>query len=156
MRAKGQGPRGTHPQQRSSLLLALGPWPSSLSRRKERPMSSSLYGHYEIGRDLVLASLSWPELAEVRDGVEVVLLPVGSNEQHGPNIALAMDIAGAYEFCRKASAMAYPRLLVAPPMPWGVSFHHMNFPGTITLTADTFVQVLVEIVGSLHHHGFER
>ncbi len=105
---------------------------------------------------LMLANLSWPEVREIRDQVEVVLLPVGSNEQHGPNLAVSMDIVGATEFCRRASAMAYPRLLVAPGPPWGVSFHHMNFPGTITLTSDTFTQVLVEIVGSLREHGFQR
>ncbi len=106
--------------------------------------------------DLVLANLSWPEVREIRERVEVVLLPIGSNEQHGPNLALNMDIAASFEFCRRASEMAYPRLLVAPPVPWGVSFHHMNFPGTISLSPDTFVQVLVEVVGSLRQHGFER
>ena len=33
---------------------------------------------------------------------------------------------------------------------------HMNFPGTITLSADTFIQILVEVVGSLQQHGFQR
>src|SRR3954447_15508097 len=108
------------------------------------------------GPDLMLANLSWLELDALRDKVDVVLLPVGSNEQHGPNLALSMDITGATEFCRRASMLAYPRLLVAPGPPWGVSFHHMNFPGTITLTSDTFTQVLVEIVASLREHGFQR
>jgi creatinine amidohydrolase len=108
------------------------------------------------GRDLMLAGLSWPEVRDIRDRVEVVLLPIGSNEQHGPNLAVSMDIVGATEFCRRASALAYPRLLVAPGPPWGVSFHHMNFPGTITLESDTFTQILVEIVGSLREHGFRR
>ena len=110
----------------------------------------------EATRDLVLANLSWPEVAEIKDQVELVLQPVGSNEQHGPNLALCMDIASSFEFCRRASERLFPRVLVAPPVPWGVSFHHMNFPGTITLTNDTFIQVLVEVVASLHHHGFER
>jgi creatinine amidohydrolase len=52
--------------------------------------------------------------------------------------------------------MLYPRVAVAPAMPWGVSFHHMNFPGTITLSTETFIQVLVEVIASLQHHGFER
>ncbi len=107
-------------------------------------------------RDLMLANLSWPEVADILDDVEVVLIPVGSNEQHGPNLSVQMDIAAATEFCRRASEMAYPRLMVAPGPAWGVSFHHMNFPGTITLAPDTFVQVLVEIVASLAEHGFER
>ncbi len=108
------------------------------------------------GQELMLADLSWPEVRDIRERVEVVLLPIGSNEQHGPNLAVSMDIVGATEFCRRASRLAYPRLLVAPGPPWGVSFHHMNFPGTITLESETFTQVLVEIVGSLREHGFRR
>jgi creatinine amidohydrolase len=108
------------------------------------------------GQGLLLAELSWPEIREIRDGVELVLLPVGSNEQHGPNLAVNMDIASCAEFCRRASARLHPRVAVAPPMPWGVSFHHMNFPGTISLSAETFIQVLVEVIASLHHHGFDR
>lgn len=107
-------------------------------------------------RDLVLANLSWPEVDEIRDQVELVLQPVGSNEQHGPNLALCMDIASSFEFCRRVSERLFPKVLVAPPVPWGVSFHHMNFPGTITLSNDTFIQILVEVVDSLHQHGFER
>lgn len=105
---------------------------------------------------LILADLSWPEVVAICDRVDVVLIPVGSNEQHGPNLALKMDIVGATQFCNRASAMAHPKLLVAPSMPWGVSYHHMNFPGTITLSADTFIQTLVEVVSSLQQHGFER
>lgn len=107
-------------------------------------------------QELVLADLSWPEVAEIIDDVEAVLIPVGSNEQHGPNLALKMDIIGATNFCRRASAMRFPRLLVAPSLPYGISYHHMNFPGTITLSSDTFVQVLYEVVESLMEHGFER
>jgi len=44
----------------------------------------------ELFRDdgLVLANLTWPEVNEIRDEVELVLVPVGSNEQHGPNLAV--------------------------------------------------------------------
>ena len=110
----------------------------------------------EEHQGLLLADLSWPEIRDIRDQVELVLLPVGSNEQHGPNLAVNMDIASCAEFCRRASAMMHPRVAVAPAMPWGVSFHHMNFPGTITLSTETFIQVLVEVIASLQHHGFER
>lgn len=110
----------------------------------------------EQQQGLMLADLSWPEVNEISDNVDIVLIPVGSNEQHGPNLSLSMDIVGATEFCRRASAMVYPKALVAPSMPWGVSYHHMNFPGTITLTSDTFIQILVEVVASLQEHGFER
>ena len=60
------------------------------------------------------------------------------------------------EFCRQVSRRMYPRVLAAPAIPWGVSFHHMNFPGTITLSPELFMGLLVEIVGSLQAHGFDR
>jgi creatinine amidohydrolase len=110
----------------------------------------------DFSRGVMLSELSWPELRDMKQNVELVLLPVGSNEQHGPNLSLEMDIAASTEFCRRASATMQPMVAVAPPMPWGVSFHHMNFPGTITLSNETFIQVLVEVMASLYHHGFER
>lgn len=117
-------------------------------------MPSALESAGEQG--LVLAELTWQEVNEIRDLVELVLIPVGSNEQHGPNLALRMDTTGAFEFARRASARMAPRLLVTPALSFGVSHHHMNFPGTITLTPETFIQIIVEVIQSLQHHGFER
>lgn len=105
---------------------------------------------------LVLADLSWPEVRDIQGQVDMILLPIGSIEQHGPNLSLRMDSSSAYEFCRRASMRMAPRLLVAPAIPWGVSLHHMHFPGTMTLAPDTFVQVIVELIDSLFHHGFGR
>jgi creatinine amidohydrolase len=110
--------------------------------------------HDETG--LILADLSWPEVRDIKESVDLVLLPIGSIEQHGPNLALRTDTSSAFEFCRHASARMAPRLLVAPAIPWGVSLHHMHFPGTMTLSPDTFVQVIVELIDSLFQHGFER
>ncbi len=115
-------------------------------------MATNNYG--ESG--LVLADLSWPEVRDIKDQVDLVLLPIGSIEQHGPNLSLRMDSSSAFEFCRHASARMAPRLLVAPAIPWGVSLHHMHFPGTMSLAPDTFIQVIVELIDSLFHHGFER
>jgi creatinine amidohydrolase len=110
----------------------------------------------DFSRGVVLSELSWPEIRELLPNIDLVLLPVGSNEQHGPNLTVDMDIAATAEFCRRATATMQPRVAMAPPMPWGVSFHHMNFPGTITLSSETFIQVLVEVMSSLFHHGIER
>ena len=107
-------------------------------------------------KPLVLSELSWPEVAEFQDGVEMVLIPFGSTEQHGPNLALSADAAIAESLCFLASATTYPRLLVAPTVPWGISPHHMDFPGTITLEADTLLRVFYDMVDSLTRHGFRR
>ena len=43
------------------------------------------------------------------------------------------------------------------PSPWyGLSAHHMHFPGTITLTAETMMAMVADIVASVVHHGFRR
>ena len=43
----------------------------------------------------VLSDMTWPEVEEALKTVEVAIIPTGSNEQHGPHLALRMNIAGA-------------------------------------------------------------
>ena len=105
---------------------------------------------------LILSELSWPEVADIKDRVEMVLIPFGSTEQHGPNLAVSADTAIAEAFCNLASASMFPCLLVAPAVPWGISPHHMEFPGTLTLAADTVLRVFNDMVVSLVQHGFKR
>jgi creatinine amidohydrolase len=105
---------------------------------------------------MVLADMTWTEVLEIREDVELVLIPVGSVEQHGPHLAMRMDSSSADQFCRRAADRMVPRLLVAPALPWGISHHHMRFPGTMTLSPDTFTQVLIEVMQSLQQHGFAR
>lgn len=105
---------------------------------------------------LLLADLSSPETRELLPQIELVLIPVGAHEQHGPNIAVSTDTVSADALCRAAAGLLGPRVAVAPAVPWGISWHHMAFPGTITLRPGTLIAVLEDIVGSLHAHGLER
>jgi creatinine amidohydrolase len=105
---------------------------------------------------ILLAQRSWPETRELLRTNAIVLLPVGAHEQHGPGIAMATDTISADGLCRRAAALLGDRAAVAPAVPFGVSWHHMHFPGTITLTPETLSTLLVEICGSLARHGFPR
>lgn len=105
---------------------------------------------------LLLADLSSPETADLLATIKLVLIPVGAHEQHGPNIALSTDTVSADALCRSAAALAGPRVAVAPPIPWGISWHHMRFPGTISLRPETLTALLHDIIGSLHAHGINR
>ena len=80
---------------------------------------------------LLLADLSSPETRELIETIELVLIPLGAHEQHGPNIAVSTDTISADALCRAAAALTGPRVAVAPAIPWGISWHHMRFPGTI-------------------------
>src|SRR5436309_7093806 len=109
-----------------------------------------------MGEPILLAQRSWPETRDLLGVNEIVLLPVGAHEQHGPGIAMATDTISADGLCRRAAVLLGDRAAVAPPVPFGVSWHHMHFPGTITLTPQTLTTMLVEIVGSLVLPGFPR
>ena len=80
--------------------------------------------------ELLLSELTTLEVERLLDQIELVLLPFGATEQHGPHLALGADTFIADAFCREASRRLYPRLLVAPPLRWGLSNLHMDFPGT--------------------------
>jgi len=105
---------------------------------------------------LLLADLSSPETRDLLPRIELVLVPVGAHEQHGPNIAVSTDTISADALCRATAARVGPSVAVAPAIPWGVSWHHLRFAGTISLRQSTLIAVLEDVVGSLYAHGFRR
>ncbi|MCD6032950.1 MAG: Creatininase, partial [Thermomicrobiales bacterium] len=105
---------------------------------------------------LLLADLSSPETRDLLPRIELVLIPVGAHEQHGPSIAVSTDTISAEALCRAAAARVGPAVAVAPAVPWGVSWHHLRFAGTISLRPSTLIAVLEDVVGSLHGHGVRR
>ncbi len=105
---------------------------------------------------ILLAQRTWPEVRDLLATNRVVLVPVGACEQHGHGIALATDTISADGLCRRAAALLGERAAVAPPIPYGVSGHHLAFPGTISLSSPTLAAVLADVIESLAHHGFPR
>ena len=98
------------------------------------------------------------EIAEMRDHGAVVIVPVGSIEQHGAHLPVDVDIFMAQTVALAAAQALSPEVpvLVAPSVWTGVSPHHMHFTGTLTLTVDTFSQVISEIVTCMWQHGFRH
>jgi creatinine amidohydrolase len=107
-------------------------------------------------RRVELARMTSPEAEEALNKAQVALIPVGSTEQHGPNMALETDTVVAYRLTLRIAEALYPRAVVTPPLPYGVSYHHMQFAGTMTLSPETFQAVVLEVVESLRQHGMER
>lgn len=102
--------------------------------------------------ELVLGRLRWPEVAG-SDGAAapVLLVPVGSLEQHGPALGLATDALVAAHATRRAAARLSGgdlRLLVAPVVPYGASGEHEGFPGTVSIGHEALHLVLVELARS--------
>jgi creatinine amidohydrolase len=107
-------------------------------------------------RSVYLAELTWPEARDAFAEAEVVVIPLGSNEQHGPGMTLATDITLATAIAGRVAERLRPRAIVAPSLPFGLSPHHMSFPGSITLQATTFSAVLFDVMRSLLRHGAKR
>lgn len=85
-----------------------------------------------------LADLVWPD---VEGGLLVV--PLGSTEQHGPHLPLSTDTDIAV-----ALAAEVPGAVVAPPLHYGASGEHAGFPGTLSIGQQALELVLVELVRS--------
>lgn len=86
----------------------------------------------------------------------LVIVPVGAQEQHGGGMAMSTDTVRAVGVAERVAERLAGRAVVAPAVPYGVSPHHMAFAGTMTLSPATFMQVLRDVVASLHEHGWQR
>jgi creatinine amidohydrolase len=87
-----------------------------------------------------------------------VILPTAAIEQHGPHLPILTDTLAGYTICQRAAELATAQtpVLVAPPLPYGSSHHHFPYPGVLSLTNATFIQVVKELCESLVRSGFPR
>jgi len=109
-----------------------------------------------VAQHTLYADLTWPEVNEAVALQKVILIPVGSTEQHGPHLPLDVDNFLATSVCLEAAARAPEKVLVAPTIPFGFNVHAMDFPGTIHVGYDHFIDYCVGVCKSLAYHGFKR
>jgi creatinine amidohydrolase len=101
-----------------------------------------------------LPHMTWPEVEDLLSRTDMVIIPVPAIEQHGPQLPIGTDYFTGEELAKLIAQKT--DVLVAPILLPGISPYHMEFPGTITLSADTVQRVYFEAVQSLIHHGFLR
>ncbi|HEX9638979.1 MAG TPA: creatininase family protein [Acidobacteriota bacterium] len=105
----------------------------------------------------LLREMSWVEAREALKRSEVALLPVGSIEQHGPHLPLDTDLFDVERMCLDvATRAAAPKPLVLPPLPYGVAYHHKDFPGTIWVEPGTLAAMVYDVGKALAHHGIRK
>jgi len=100
--------------------------------------------------------LSVPQIDRLDRDRTVLVLPVGSVEQHGRHLPVGTDSLLAHAISLAAAARMEGRVAVLPPPWYGFSAHHMRFAGTITLNASTMLALVKDIAASVVAHGFRR
>ena len=97
---------------------------------------------------------SWLEVQNYFKRSDIVMLPIGSIENHGSHLALGTDmlvpdyIAG--EIDKKLD------ILIMPAMPFGAADLHKTFPGTLSIGVDGLYMVLSKICGDLFRYGARK
>lgn len=104
---------------------------------------------------MLLENATWQEIDRL-DRSTVVVAPFGAMEQHGPHLPVQTDSLIAAAIAQRVDEALGGKLLIMPVLWAGYSPHHMDFAGSITVSASSFIQNAVEMVGSLAHSGFSR
>jgi creatinine amidohydrolase len=102
-----------------------------------------------------LAEVTCEQMAQRRQ--DILLLPLGSTEQHTTHLPMGTDTMMALAVAESAATQAGEEhdLVLAPPLPYGISGHHV-FAGAASLRPATYYQVLLDLLGSLSESGFSR
>lgn len=97
---------------------------------------------------------TWKDFADLTD--RVVVLPLGSMEQHGHHLPVLTDTMIGSEIIQRAKTEVSDEALFLPMLWIGASDHHRTFPGTVSVSNNVYVQMLEDIIESLIGSGFRR
>ncbi|MGM0438248.1 MAG: creatininase family protein [Bacillota bacterium] len=102
----------------------------------------------------LLNEMSSYEAEKALQEAEVVIIPIGSFEQHGPHLPLKTDHTLTYERACKIAEIT--DTVIAQILNLGYSHHHLGFPGTISLSNETLISVLKDVALSLSYSGVKK
>jgi creatinine amidohydrolase len=104
---------------------------------------------------LDLETLTWPEVRrEIEAGRDTIVIAFGAVEQHGHHLPLGTDAIFGDELSRRLAERL--DAFRAPTMRIGCSRHHLAFPGTMSISEDTFHGVVGDLVRGWSRHRFRR
>lgn len=102
----------------------------------------------------MIEEMSWSDFQEAMSSNDLIIVPVGSTESHGPHNPLGTDTHIALAVAKAVGEkMGVP---VAPVMPIGFARNLMGFPGTVNLDGELLRQVMVQVCEAFIRHGAKR
>jgi len=136
----------------AGLVLFLGTGPGDAQPAKSYP---------------TMLDMTFPEFAAKVAKTDIMLLPVGSIEEHGTHLPLATDtvesVAQLTDVARSLRRAGF-ETVIGPPLNIGITSESGDmkrdgtymYPGSLTVRADTFVALYVDLMRSLHDNGINR
>ncbi|MXV60526.1 creatininase family protein [Natronorubrum sp. JWXQ-INN-674] len=106
-----------------------------------------------------LENLTWEETENALQTADMAVLPCGSTEQHSTHLPLSVDSIRAENLTNEILERAAEydlELLGLPTLSYGYSEHHIDFPGTLTFSYETYIQMIVELGRCVAHHGMSN
>ena len=113
--------------------------------------------HTTTKSNFLWETLTWKEIEERLRFIDTAILPCGAIEQHGPHLPVDVDYYDArYMAIKVAEACADPKPFVLPSIPYGVSYHHSAFKGTISVTNNALSALVYDIGMCLAQSGIKK
>jgi len=101
--------------------------------------------------------LTWKDVEDLDRSRTILLLPVGSIEQHGPHLPLDTDtITALYLAERLVDQHKRFKLIVAPPFRYTYARPAMVFPGTVSIGGETLIRLTRDVLHSFIAQNFKR
>ena len=107
------------------------------------------------GGSLALENLTWPEAEKALKNYTVILLAVGARaKEHGPHLPLKTDFVMA-EYLKDRVARQVP-VAILPTLEYAYYPSFLEYPGSVSVGAETFKDTVVDICRSLSRHGVRK
>ena len=103
---------------------------------------------------VLLHEMSWAEAKEYFTKNDMAILPVGSNEQHGPHNPLGTDHLIARALAEETAKRT--GVLCLQVIPFGVSSHHRQFWGTVSISPTALKNYVKDVCSSLNDYGVRK
>ncbi|HPA16296.1 MAG TPA: creatininase family protein [Verrucomicrobiae bacterium] len=105
---------------------------------------------------MILENLGWPEAKRAKVAQKIVILPLGSFEQHGPHLPFTTDTDIVTGISRALECKRPGKILLLPTLWAGHSTHHLAFPGTLSVRQMPYIHLVVELCGCIAGMGAKK
>jgi creatinine amidohydrolase len=117
------------------------------------------YIEFHITKPKTLFEMTRSEAEELLKQTDMGIVVCGSTEQHGPHLPMGTDTFEGTENAKRAARLLEKegiKVVIATPIPFGISYHHMVWTGTISIRPETLVSLIVDVCESLIAHGIKK